>query len=41
MTKRELKSSTSVIKGVILKCIDGRWADADGLTPAGNLTLSA
>jgi hypothetical protein len=23
-----------LIQGVILKCVDGRWTDADGLTPS-------
>lgn len=26
-----------IIQGVILKCVDGRWEDKDGLTPPDNL----
>ena len=26
-----------VIQGVILKCVDGRWEDKDGLTPPNTL----
>jgi hypothetical protein len=26
-----------LIQGVILKCVDGRWTDADGLTPPAQL----
>ena len=29
------------IKGVILKCVDGRWSDRDGLAPPPTLLVCA
>jgi hypothetical protein len=30
-----------LIQGLILKCVDGRWTDGDGLAPAGEMLAVA
>jgi hypothetical protein len=33
----EKHNKPRLIQGLILKCVDGRWIDGDGLTPAGQM----
>jgi hypothetical protein len=37
MTEISKQEKPRVIQGVILKCVDGRWEDKDGLTPPDTL----
>ena len=37
MTNEVTREAPRVIQGVILKCVDGRWEDRDGLPPPDTL----
>jgi hypothetical protein len=39
LTKHEVHGTPNVIQGVLLKCVDGRWEDRDGITPPDPLLI--
>jgi hypothetical protein len=39
MSKLAKRETTRLIQGVILKCVDGRWLDAEGQTPPAQLLV--
>jgi len=39
MSKLAKREATRLIQGVILKCVDGRWLDAEGQTPPAQLLV--
>jgi hypothetical protein len=39
MTQIAKREKPRLIQGVILKCVDGRWADGDGLTPPAEMLV--